>query len=70
MEHLAPGATHGATKTRRLTPDEKAMYRAINPYITDEELSKVTTPILGKKIKNTKEQYLYDCSKIWLYCRL
>lgn len=49
MEHLAPGATHGATKTRRLTPDEKAMYRAINPYITDEELSKVTTPILGKK---------------------
>ena len=45
MNHLAPGANAGLTKTRKLTDEEKAMYRSINPYITEEDLAKKTTVV-------------------------
>lgn len=45
LSHLAPGSSSGATKTRVLTEDEKEMWRAIVPGITDQELSKKTVKI-------------------------
>lgn len=48
MGHLANGSGAGHVKTRRLTEEEKALYRTINPYITEEELSKKTTPVANK----------------------
>lgn len=45
LNHLAPGAGAGNIKTRALTAEEKALWRSIDPSITDEELSKKTTQI-------------------------
>lgn len=45
LTHLAPGAGAGNVKTRTLTAEEKALWRSINPDITEEELSKKTTQI-------------------------
>lgn len=43
LNHLAPGSSGGQVKTRTLTHEEKEMWRAIVPGITEEELSKKTT---------------------------
>ena len=48
LTHLAPGAGAGATKLRKLTDEEKDIWRSIVPGITEEELLKKTTPIGGK----------------------
>lgn len=45
LAHLAPGSGAGSIKTRKLNEEEKAMWRAIVPGITEEELSKKTTQI-------------------------
>lgn len=45
LAHLATGSSSGQVKTRRLTNEEKEMWRAIVPGITEEELSKKTTKI-------------------------
>ncbi len=43
--HMANKFGPTGTKVRLLTTEEKAMWRAINPYATEEELSKKTVPI-------------------------
>lgn len=48
LSHLATGGGAGQPKLRRLTEEEKAMYRAIAPHMTEEELNKKTTPVTGK----------------------
>ena len=46
LAHLAnPGSTGVGTKERPLTDEEKAIWRMVNPDITDEELAKKTTSI-------------------------
>lgn len=45
LGHLANPAGGGQVKLRRLTAEEKELYRSINPHITEEELSKKTTPV-------------------------
>ena len=46
LEHLANGGgSGGGTKVRRLTDEEKNIWRSINPDITEEELNKKTTKI-------------------------
>ena len=45
LRHLAPGSGAGSIKTRKLTDEEKDMWRSIVPSITEEELSKKTTQI-------------------------
>lgn len=45
LNHLAPGSGAGAVKTRKLTEDEKEMWRAIVPGITEKELAEKTTPV-------------------------
>ena len=47
-KHLSDSGQSPSTsgsKTRKLTEDEKKLYRSINPYITNEELSKKTINI-------------------------
>lgn len=48
LDHLAPGVGTGSVKTRKLTDEEKDIWRSIIPGITEEELMKKTTPIGGK----------------------
>lgn len=43
MTHLAPAGGVGSVKTRKLTAEEKDMWRSIVPGITEEELAKKTT---------------------------
>ena len=45
LNHLATGSGAGSVKTRRLTEDEKDIWRSIMPDITEEELAKKTTNI-------------------------
>lgn len=45
LTHMASTPGQGKVKTRPLTAEEKALYRSINPSITEEELSKKTTEI-------------------------
>lgn len=45
LAHLAPAGGATSVKTRKLTAEEKEMWRAIVPGITEEELSKKTTKI-------------------------
>lgn len=46
LTHLAnPGSSSSGTKVRSLTEDEKAIYRLVDPDLTDEELSKKTISI-------------------------
>lgn len=46
LDHLAFGGGSGtATKTRKLTEEEKALYRSVYPDITEEELNKKTTKL-------------------------
>lgn len=49
LEHLAPASGVGTIKTRKLTDQEKAMWKSLHPDMTDEELSKKTTPIKEKE---------------------
>lgn len=44
-DHLSSGSGAGKTKLRTLTADEKAFYKSVNPYITDEELNKKTLEV-------------------------
>lgn len=43
--HLASGSGAGQPKSRSLTQAEKEFYKSINPYATDEELSKKTIEV-------------------------
>lgn len=43
--HLSSGTGTGGTKLRGLTQAEKDLYRAINPYATEEELNKKTLEV-------------------------
>lgn len=45
MTHLTPGSSNSGTKRRVLTDEEKGIWKALHPDITDEELSKKTTEI-------------------------
>lgn len=46
LDHLASGGSAGgSTKTRKLTEEEKAIWRNVDPDITEEELEKKTTAI-------------------------
>jgi len=48
LDHLAVGSGSQQPKLRRLTEQEKDIYRSIAPHITEDELNKKTTPIIGK----------------------
>lgn len=47
LSHLAEGGNSkpAITKSRLMTEEEKNFYKAINPYITDEELAKKTVSL-------------------------
>ena len=46
LSHLAnPGSTGTGSRVRPLTAEEKAIYRMVDPDLTEEELSKKTLPI-------------------------
>lgn len=44
-DHLATGNGNNKTKVRGLTAEERAWYKSINPYVTDEELNKKTLEV-------------------------
>lgn len=48
LNHLATGAGSQGSKTRKLTEDEKQMYRSIAPHLTEDDLNKKTIPVEGK----------------------
>lgn len=48
LEHLATGASTQPLKTRKLTEDEKAMYRQIAPHLTEDDLNKKTVEVKSK----------------------
>jgi len=45
LNHLATGSSSQQPKMRRLTEEEKSIYRAIAPHLTEEELNKKTTQV-------------------------
>lgn len=43
--HLATGSGAGKVKLRTMTEDEKAFYKAVNPFASDEEINKKTIEV-------------------------
>ena len=49
LDHLNVGGGSGQPKVRRLTQDEKDIYRGIAPHLTEDELNKKTVEIKSSK---------------------
>ena len=48
MDHLGTGSSGQGVKTRKLTEEEKDMYRSIAPHLTEDELNKKTVTVPTK----------------------
>jgi hypothetical protein len=49
LDHLNVGGSSGQPKVRRLTAEEKDIYRSISPHLTEDDLNKKTVEIKSTK---------------------
>lgn len=49
LDHLNVGGSSGQPKMRRLTAEEKEIYRSIAPHLTEDELNKKTVEVKSTK---------------------